>query len=193
MEKHTDILRTFTTLLLDADGVWFDGYEYRAALPDGSVSIQKCRDHQDGQGLSFLRACGIRITFVSGEGEPLGSIVEKLNNLPSVKSGAWQRVEASLGKNAKGDKTALIDAWLKENSLEWKACVYIGDDINDYQAMKKTSESGGLAVAPANATRKIKSVADITLLKEGGHGALREFAEMVLDARKIDESTLSPA
>jgi len=190
---NAEKLRSCSVLLLDADGVWFDGFEYRTALPDGTVALSKRRDHQDGQGLSFLRAAGLRVKFVSGESQPLGSIVEKINKLPSVQNGTWAPVEASLGKNGKGDKSVAIEEWLKENSFSWSDCIYIGDDINDYHAMKKVSDAGGLAVAPANATRRILEIADIHLKGSGGHGALREFAEMVLDARGLDERELPPA
>ncbi len=192
-QHHLECLERFKVLLLDADGVWFDGGEYRSVGADGSVTIAKRRDHQDGQGLSFLRGCGILVKFVSGEGEPLASIVNKLNNLPSVKDGSWAPVEVSLGKNAKGGKVDIIDSWLSEHGFEWSDCVYIGDDINDYHAMKKVSETGGLAVAPSNATRKILAIADLALARAGGNGAVREFAELVLDARSIDETTLPPA
>lgn len=183
------VLKDFKVLLLDADGVWFDGLEYRSVMPDGSVILSKRRDHQDGQGLSFLRACGIRVKFISGEGEPLQSVIDKINALPSVQSGAWPPVEGSLGKKTKGDKSAAIEEWLTSVGYTWKDCVYIGDDVNDLLAMQRVSKEGGLAIAPANATRRIKEVANLTLLKRGGQGAIREFAELVLDARGIDEAT----
>lgn len=190
---HQEKLKTFKVLLLDADGVFFDGYESRTVLSDGSVTINKRRHYHDGQGISFLRHLGIRIKFVSGEGDPLMGIVEKLNSLPSAVNGIWLPIEVSSGQIGQGSKLSTIETWLAENNFHWSDCVYIGDDVNDYESMKKISISGGLAIAPANATRKIKEVADIVLTREGGHGAIREFAEMVLDARGLDEGSIPVA
>lgn len=197
IKRIQDVLKNFTTLLLDADGTWFDGNEARLVLPsvDGKthVAIIKRRHFHDGQGLSFLRGIGIRVKFVSGEGQPLQSIVEKLNELPSVKSGAWVPVDLSVGKVGKGDKVAALESWLGENNIGWGDCVYMGDDINDYQPMRRVKDAGGVAVTPANATRRIREIADIITEKAGGYGAIREFAELVLDIRGVDETTLPPA
>lgn len=184
-----DILTTFTVLLLDADGVFFTGSEFRGTLPSGESVVFKERDYRDGQGLSFLRALGIQIVFVSGEGEPLESIVKKINALPSVQSGDWKPVEVFTGKNDRGGKVAVIETWLSENGRTWSECVYIGDDRNDYEPMQKA----GLAVCPSDARRLIASIAGLTLERPGGRGAIREFAERVLDARQVSETSLPPA
>jgi len=184
-----DKLRSFKGLVLDADGVWFTGHECRIALPSGEVAIQKVRHHQDGQGLSFLRALGIKVVFATGEGQPLDSIVEKLNKLPSVKSGKWSPVELFTEELKEGGKAASIEGWMQAHDLSWDECVYIGDDRTDLEAMMQA----GLKVAPADARRVITRIADVVLSSRGGEGCVREFAEMVLDARGIDEATLPAA
>ncbi len=186
---HEDLLKSFKGLMLDADGVWFTGEEHRFTMPGGVVAIGKTRHFHDGQGLSFLRALGIKVVFATGEGEPLGSIVNKINNIPSVASGEWAPVDLFTGELKKGGKVASLETWMHKRGLTWGQCAYIGDDRTDLEAMQKV----GLAVAPANARRLIKKIADIVLKAEGGKGAVREFAEMVLDARGIDEATLPAA
>ncbi len=186
---HPELLKTFKGLMLDADGVWFTGEEHRYVLPDGSVVIGKTRHFHDAQGLSFLRALGLRIVFATGEGQPLNSIVEKINDIPSARSGDWHPVEIFTGEIKKGGKVASLEAWLAKYGLTWEECVYIGDDRTDLEAMKKA----GLKVVPGNARRVVTQMADIVLSAAGGEGAVREFAEMVLDARGIDEATLPTA
>ena len=188
-KEKQDMLRSFKGLILDADGVWFSGHESCLVLPTGEIVVMKKRHLHDGQGLSFLRALGIKIVFASGEGEPLQSIVKKLNTLPSVMSGDWAPVELFTGELKKGGKVASLERWIKEKGILWEECVYIGDDRTDLEAM----QLAGLKVAPQNARRVIKKIADINLEYSGGDGALREFAEMTLDARGIDEATLSAA
>ena len=109
-----DILKDFNVLLLDADGVWFTGTETRSVLPTGEIVVSKTRHVHDGQGLSFLRALGIQIVFVGGTGEPLRSIVEKLNSLPSAKSGAWMPVAVTENKAPE-----TIETWLMERGRRW--------------------------------------------------------------------------
>lgn len=182
-------LKNFKGLILDADGVWFTGEECRVVFKNGEVGVMKNRSHQDGQGLSFLRALGIEVVFATGEGEPMNSIVEKLNNLPSVRVGDWKPVSLFTQQLQKKGKVDAIESWLQAHDLSWEECVYIGDDRTDHEAMSLTA----LKVAPSNATRVIRKIADIVLEKEGGNGAIREFAEMVLDARNVDETKLPAA
>jgi len=146
----------------------------------------KPRHHHDGQGVTFLRAIGIKILFATAEGEPMGSIIEKLNSLPSVKSGAMEKLEGLMNLKEKGAKIVAIESWLSAHSLTWDECAYIGDDRSDLECMQKV----GLAVTPSNGQRLVKKLAHITLTKEGGNGAIRQFSEMVIDSRGIDEATL---
>lgn len=188
-EKSYAFLGQFKGLILDVDGVWFSGEESRLVLSSGEVAVVKSRSHQDGQGLSFIRALGIEIVFTTGEGEPMNSIVQKLNTLPSVVSGDWKTISLFTKQLQKGGKVESIENWLKAKELTWEDCAYIGDDRTDFEAMSMA----GLKVAPANATRVIRKIADIVLEKEGGKGAIREFAEMTLDSRGVDESNLPSA
>lgn len=182
-------LKSFRALILDGDGVWFTGDEYRAVLPDGKPIVMKSRHHHDGQGLTFMRAIGLKVLFATAEGEPMSSVVEKLNNLPGVKSGAFGPLAALVNLQKKGTKVESVRAWLEEQGLTWDDCAYIGDDRTDWECM----QLAGLTATPGNGQRFIKKIAHIVLTKDGGKGAVREFAEMVLDARGIDETTLPAA
>ncbi len=184
--QFNDILKSFKVLVLDADGVLFSGHEHISIEKDGVTVVFKTRSLIDGQGISFLRAIGIKILFASGEGGPLMSVVKKLNNLPSVLSGEWKPVSCIQNISDRAGKVPAISAWLEENRYDWNDTVYIGDDMTDFLSMQKSV----LKIAPFNATRKIKDLADIVLQKEGGNGAIREFAELVLDTRGVDETSL---
>jgi 3-deoxy-D-manno-octulosonate 8-phosphate phosphatase (KDO 8-P phosphatase) len=182
-------LRTIKAVILDGDGVWFSGEEYRAVLPDGQAIVMKARHHHDGQGLSFMRAMGLEILFATAEGQPMGSVVEKLNNLPSVKSGAWKQLSGLMDLKEHGTKVSSVESWMHAHGLTWEDCAYIGDDRTDLECMQKA----GLTATPANGQRFIKKIAHVILTKDGGKGAVREFAEMILDARGIDETAFPAA
>ena len=176
-------------LILDADGVFFTGQETRNVHEDGKVAVTKTRSLIDGQGISFLRALGIKVVIASGENEPLGSIVKKLNELPSVTSGEWVPVDLFTGELKKGGKAASIEAWLEKHGLTWEECAYIGDDRTDWEAMQKA----GIKIAPANAQPFIKEIADYVTENKGGDGAIREFADMVVKAKGADPRNLPAA
>lgn len=182
-------LASFKGLIVDGDGVLFSGEEYRASLSSGEVIVMKSRHHHDGQGISFLRAIGIKILVATGEGQPAGSIVEKWNELRSARNGTFTRVSVLMDLNREESKVAAIEKWLTAENLTWEECAYLGDDRTDWEAM----QHAGLSATPSNGQRLIRKIAHFGLTKEGGKGAIREFAELVLDARGIDETTLPAA
>ncbi|WP_238580221.1 HAD hydrolase family protein, partial [Treponema endosymbiont of Eucomonympha sp.] len=65
---------------------------------------------------------------------------------------------------------------LKEMNLRYENVLYIGDDINDYEAMKKCK----LRCCPSNAVTEIKEIADVVLQTAGGNGCLREVTDIIL-------------
>lgn len=175
-------------LFSDADGVLFTGHETRTII-DGTPHITKIRYYPDGQGISFIRELGLYIVFVSGEGEPLQSVVEKMNNLPSVTSGRWKPVEVFSDRRADREKIKVIERWLLNHSINPSDAIYIGDDLNDFEPMRWLKENGGRIFAPANVQRVIAKLHPHILTKEGGNGALRELAELLVDEAGLDEST----
>lgn len=66
-------------------------------------------------------------------------------------------------------------------NLHWDLTrtVYIGNDLNDYFAMKLC----GLKICPNDAHLKVKKISNIILNVKGGEGAIRELLE---DVFKID-------
>jgi 3-deoxy-D-manno-octulosonate 8-phosphate phosphatase KdsC-like HAD superfamily phosphatase len=113
----------------------------------------------------------------------MGSVVSKLNALPSVKDGSWEPLDALLNLQKKGTKVESVEAWILSKNLTWQDCVYMGDDRTDWECM----QLAGLTVAPGNALPYIKDSADIVVEKAGGAGAIREFTDMVLRARGRNE------
>lgn len=62
-------------------------------------------------------------------------------------------------------------------SVDLSKVTYIGDDVND----KALLEAVGFSACPNDAHPVIKSIKNIKVLTcNGGHGAVREFADMIL-------------
>lgn len=57
---------------------------------------------------------------------------------------------------------------------------YIGDDLNDIEAMHFIKERGGIIGCPSDSVKGVLEVADFISTKRGGDGAVRDFAEWIM-------------
>lgn len=147
----------------------------------------RTRSHIDGQGISFLRAAGLPIAFISSEKSGyLEYLGEKLNNLPSVVSGAWHPIAIFTGEEGK-DKVSTLTAWLTTHELTMADCAYMGDDIADLAVFRHV----GFSAAPSQAETAVRKAADFVAARRGGDGAVRDLSNVILEARGIDLETLS--
>jgi 3-deoxy-D-manno-octulosonate 8-phosphate phosphatase (KDO 8-P phosphatase) len=77
------------------------------------------------------------------------------------------------------DKPAVLRDLLARRALRPEQVAYIGDDTNDVEVMRAV----GLAACPADATPFARAVAHYICPSRGGHGAFRDFAELIIAAR----------
>jgi len=63
-----------------------------------------------------------------------------------------------------------------ERNIEPGQCAYIGDDLNDYAAMKLC----GFKACPADAVVEIRELCDYVSPYSGGYGAVRDICEYIL-------------
>ncbi|MCP9611770.1 KdsC family phosphatase [Coprobacter tertius] len=76
-------------------------------------------------------------------------------------------------------KTAAYHQLVQETGLKPEEVLYMGDDIPDYEVMKKV----GLPTCPADAAPEIKSISRYISYKNGGCGCGRDVIEQVLRAQ----------
>ena len=69
--------------------------------------------------------------------------------------------------------------FLRKTGLTDEAIAFAGDDIPDYDIMKRV----GLPVAPASAAPEIKAIAKYISHKNGGEGIAREIIEQTMKAQ----------
>lgn len=173
-------------VVLDSDGVIFTGHVIEGV--DGPLA--KTRHHADGQGISLLRAAGIFICCVTGESgihaSFLEKLVEKWNNLPSALSGKFKPIAIFTGTERK-KKIEVVESWLKEQGLTLEECAAMGDDMTDYDILQAV----GLAAAPAQAEEIIKKRVHFIAPRRGGHGAIRDLANLILEAQGVDVESLT--
>jgi YrbI family 3-deoxy-D-manno-octulosonate 8-phosphate phosphatase len=96
---------------------------------------------------------------------------------PVVKARAEKMGVASVqGIDIRGKGEALKKL-LAEKKIDAAHVIYIGNDLNDLPCF----EIAGWAVAVADAYPEVLQAADYVLNKTGGHGAVRELCELVLN------------
>ncbi len=176
-------LKKIKAMVFDGDGVFFSG---RVFISPEKGEALKERSHIDGQGISLLRAAGIRIALISGEKTGfLEAIGKKLNSLPSVKEEKWPEIAIFTGPQGE-EKVQTIQNWLNEIGLNWQECAAMGDDLADYQLLKKV----GVAAVPSQAEAAVKKIAHYIAPRQGGNGAIRDFCNLILEAKEIDFRSL---
>lgn len=154
--------RRLSVLLTDCDGVLTDGGVYYGE--DGEA--MKRFHIRDGMGVERLRALGIETGILSGERSPsLARRAEKL----AIR-------EVLLGIK---DKGAELTRFLARRGLEPLSVGYIGDDVNDLEVLERV----GLSACPSDAMPIVSGRVDFVCEARGGHGAFRELAEAILEAR----------
>ena len=149
-------------LLVDCDGVLTDG---RITL-GGEGDEQKSFNVRDGHGLVLLHRAGLRSGIISGR---TSSAVERRARelgVTYLHQGSWNKIVE-------------FEKVLAEAGLEASEVAYVGDDVVDIPLLLRC----GLAVAVADATEETREAAHYVTTLPGGHGAVREVAELILKAR----------
>jgi 3-deoxy-D-manno-octulosonate 8-phosphate phosphatase (KDO 8-P phosphatase) len=71
-------------------------------------------------------------------------------------------------------KDALLD-YSKKNDIDLKNVAYVGNDINDKDAMA----IAGFSFCPNDSHESIKEIADHILQRNGGDGVIRELLDLI--------------
>ena len=147
--------------IFDVDGVLTDGRIYIGE----SGEVFKAFSTLDGHGLKLLAAAGITPLIITGRDSP-----------------AVRRRVAELGLQhavyGAHDKDAAATSLLAALNLDWADVAAMGDDWPDLPLLQRAA----FACAPANAHAEVKAVAHHVTALAGGHGAAREFCDVMLMA-----------
>lgn len=151
-------------VLTDVDGVLTDSGIYYS--PDGEII--KRFSIRDGMGVERLRKhADIETAIITGENS--GTVKARAQKLKIT--------QVYLGVTV---KKSLFEEILKKNQLQPENIAFIGDDVNDLEIMKLV----GFTACPGDGMIFIKEISDYICENNGGHGAFREFAELILALRE---------
>ena len=149
-------------LLFDVDGVLTDG---KILLhPDGTESKQF--DIKDGTGLVWAQRAGLKVGMLSARS-----------------SAATAQRAAQLGitivHQGVASKRRAYDDILRQQALSDDEVAYMGDDVLDLPVITRA----GLSAAPADGVAEVRARVHYVSRATGGHGAAREFIELILKAQ----------
>ena len=74
------------------------------------------------------------------------------------------------------DKKKTLKRYLTINNIDKKRVVFVGNDINDFEVMSYV----GFSVAPSDAQKQIKKIANMITKSAGGNGVVRELFDMLI-------------
>lgn len=158
-----DRARRVRLVLTDCDGVLTDAGVYVSA--DGERL--KRFSLRDGMGVERLRTIG---------NIPTGIITREQSAIVAKRAEKLRIEELHLGVR---DKLPTVRAIAAARDLSLEEIAYIGDDMNDLEVLDRV----GLSAAPADAEPLVLDRVHYVCQRAGGHGAFREFAELVLAAQ----------
>ncbi|MCM8791905.1 MAG: HAD-IIIA family hydrolase [Candidatus Omnitrophica bacterium] len=165
MEKEIlEKAKNIKLLLLDVDGVLTDG----RIIYDSKGKDLKFFDVHDGLGVYMLKKAGVPTVLITAGGS---------------KTLKWRGRDMQVEAIYEGVscKTSILNNILKKFKVDLGNICFVGDDLLDLGLMRRA----GLSIAVFNACPEVKACAHYITLKEGGRGAVREVAELILKAKGL--------
>lgn len=149
-------------VILDVDGVLTDGSLFIGS--DGEVAKRfNCRD---GLGITLLHKAGIKTAVITARQTEI------------VRKRASELQISAVYQGAADKRAAYVE--LKDKfQLNDSEIAYIGDDLIDLPVMIQVA----LPCAVGDAVPEVKAAAAYVAAANGGHGAVRECAEMILKSQ----------
>jgi YrbI family 3-deoxy-D-manno-octulosonate 8-phosphate phosphatase len=160
MESLRHKAQAIKLLLTDCDGVLTDTGVYYSETGEELKRFSI----RDGMGVERLRnEAGVDVGIITGERS--GSVIARAKKLNIE--------ELHLGIK---DKIACLERICERLNIQKSEIAYIGDDVNDLSVIREI----GLSACPSDGMEMVSKEVDFVCTKEGGKGAFREFAELVI-------------
>ena len=155
-------LRKITTIIFDVDGV----LSANTVTMNGIGNPQRTMNIKDGYSIQLAAKQGLRLAIITGGNDE--AIVQRYSKL-GVK-------DIYMGVAV---KILTYEEFCCCNNLSDEEIMYVGDDIPDYEIMRRV----GCPCSPADACSDIKSISAYVSPYIGGNGCVRDILEQVLRAK----------
>lgn len=164
-----ELAQRIRLVVLDVDGVMTDGGIYLGATDAGERVELKRFDIQDGLGIRLVREAGIKVAIVTGR------------ESHAVRLRAEELEVDEVHQDPSAAKLRIVQEMLERLGIGWEETAFVGDDLPDLAILRRV----GLPAVVGNATSDARACAAWAARREGGRGAVREFAEALLTARGV--------
>jgi YrbI family 3-deoxy-D-manno-octulosonate 8-phosphate phosphatase len=150
---------TVRLMVLDFDGVLTDNRVW--VDEDGHEMVSANRS--DSLGINRLRLAGVETVVISTETNPV--VAARCRKMKI----AWIQGEH--------DKASALKKLLQERQVDPGEVIFVGNDVNDLPCFPLV----GWTAAVADAMPEVARQADYVLTRRGGHAAVREVCDMLLE------------
>jgi len=144
-------------------------YDFDGVMTDNKVSINEkglesvIVNRSDGLAVKLINEMGVKQIIISTESN---KVVEKRAQKLGIE--CKQNIE---------NKASVVEELSKTLSITKDKIAFIGNDINDLEAMKIV----GLSLCPSDASQEIIDLSMTILPSKGGSGVIRDFYDFLIN------------
>ena len=147
-------------------------YDFYGVMTNNKVLV----DQYGHESVLINRADGLADEEIKKLG--INQIINSTEQNPVVSTRAEKLgIPSSQGIDNKGD---FLVEHCQNNEIDLEQVAYVGNEINDKEAM----EIAGVTFCPADAHENIKAISDHVLKTKGGEGVIRELLDLIINLKK---------
>lgn len=160
--QKLNIPQTVKMVITDFDGIVTDNCVYI----DSNGGMTRKLNFKDIMAFSILKKQGYKIGIISGESN---SAIDTLNDKFNL-----DEIHTNIRK-----KLDVLKSIIEKYNLKPNEYIYIGDDINDVEAL----EFAEIKITVPDAVEKVKNINGIQITSaSGGNGAFREVTDCLINS-----------
>ena len=151
------VMISIKLFVYDFDGVMTNNKVFVDQHGNEMVQVNRA----DGLGILEIKKRGFKQIIFSTEKNPVITMRAKKLDIPCIQGIV--------------NKKAEIVRYCRENKFPMDKVAYLGNDLNDKEAM----EAIGITFCPADAHESIIEISDHVLNTKGGDGVIRELLDLI--------------
>lgn len=160
--QKLNIPQTVKMVITDFDGIVTDNCVYI----DSNGGMTRKLNFKDIMAFSILKKQGYKIGIISGESNSAIDILNDKFNLDEIHTNIRKKLD-------------VLKSIIEKYNLKSNEYIYIGDDINDVEAL----EFAEIKITVPDAVEKVKNINGIQITSaSGGNGAFREVTDCLINS-----------
>jgi YrbI family 3-deoxy-D-manno-octulosonate 8-phosphate phosphatase len=164
--RDSDVAKPIRMILSDVDGVLSDG----SIILDNTGVETKVFNVRDGLGIKLWQKAGFGFGILTARNSQIVKLRAAELGISMLRQGSEDKLSAAM-------------EMIEDAGLTPEEVCYIGDDLPDIPVLKYV----GLSVTVADGVAECVAVSQWKTNARGGHGAVRELCERLLNAKGLWE------